>query len=132
MSKFECNLKIVEALKLTCQALASLCRSDKSARCTLYVYYMGCQERLSDPKASYYQRKIIHGDRIDIRHCQGCAKLVARCSCRKIGQTNFGQILDKCPIFVQCWIKVGQILDRYWANVLLQLLKTFSISEFDR
>ena len=66
MSKFERNLKIVEALKLTCQALASLCRSDKSARCTLYVYYMVCQERLSDPKASYYQRKIIHGDRIDV------------------------------------------------------------------
>ena len=44
MSKFERNLKIVEALKLTCQALASLCRSDKSARCTLYVYYMGSQQ----------------------------------------------------------------------------------------
>ena len=66
MSKFERNLKIIEALKLTCQALASLSRSDKLARCTSYVYYMGCQERLSNPKASYYQRKIIHVDRIDV------------------------------------------------------------------
>ena len=114
MSKFERNLKIVEALKLTCQALASLCRSDKLARCTLYLYYMGCQERLSDPKASYYQRKIIHGDRIDIRHCQGCAKLVARCSCRMNDRSNKIWTIwsNFCPMLNQSWTNLGQILGK--------------------